>query len=102
MLIAKDFDLPSSQGLLNEEFKIVSKVFDNLFCNDKNQIMIIKLLNVKVYRKSLEKTKHLLAICFSILSLSNPEPPYAQIIIKILLVELFLNCRLVHTSRCNQ
>ena len=47
--IEKDFDFLASGGYVVKYGSIVSKVFDIFFCNNKNQVMIIKLL--KLYKQ---------------------------------------------------
>ena len=43
---AKDFDFPLLGGYVVRYGKIVSKVLNIFFCNNKNQILIIKLLKL--------------------------------------------------------
>ena len=45
-VIEKDFDFLASGGYVVKYGSIVSKVFDIFFCNNKNQVMIIKLLKL--------------------------------------------------------
>lgn len=43
-VLAKYFDLLLSGSYVAEYFKIVLKVFGKIFCNNKGQVMILKLL----------------------------------------------------------
>ena len=55
-VVAKYLDLVLSGSYLVEQCKTVWKVFGECFCNNKNQILIIKLLKGKFLQKKLVKS----------------------------------------------
>ena len=56
-VVAKDFDfdLLLTGGYVAKWLKTFSKAFDKFFCNNKNQIMIIKLFKGEFLQKQFRK-----------------------------------------------
>ena len=50
-----DFDLLLTGGYVAKWLKTFSKAFDKFFCNNKNQIMIIKLFKGEFLQKQFRK-----------------------------------------------